>query len=118
MASGSLMVFTGNANPKLAADVVRRLGMSLGSATVGRFSDGEVNVELLENVRGKDVFVHISAVERAGLTGLWQVSGRNETTYAERVALDAWYVKNWNLWYDIAILCKTVRTVLTGKGAY
>ena len=57
MASGSLMVFTGNANPKLAADVVRRLGKSLGSATVGRFSDGEVNVELLENVRGKDVFV-------------------------------------------------------------
>ena len=53
----SLMVFTGNANPKLAADVVRRLGISLGSATVGRFSDGEVNVELLENVRGKDVFV-------------------------------------------------------------
>ncbi len=57
MASGSLMVFTGNANPKLAADVVRRLGKSLGSATVGRFSDGEVNVEFLENVRGKDVFV-------------------------------------------------------------
>ncbi|SFN83982.1 undecaprenyl-phosphate galactose phosphotransferase [Formivibrio citricus] len=55
---------------------------------------------------------------RPGLTGLWQVSGRNETTYDERVALDAWYVKNWNLWYDIAILCKTVRTVLTGKGAY
>ncbi|HPR07730.1 MAG TPA: ribose-phosphate pyrophosphokinase [Denitromonas sp.] len=57
MAHGSLMVFTGNANPKLASDVVRRLGMALGSATVGRFSDGEVNVELLENVRGKDVFV-------------------------------------------------------------
>ncbi|MDX9699710.1 MAG: ribose-phosphate pyrophosphokinase [Rhodocyclaceae bacterium] len=57
MPRGSLMVFTGNANPKLAADVVRRLGISLGSATVGRFSDGEVNIELLENVRGKDVFV-------------------------------------------------------------
>ncbi len=57
MPSGSLMVFTGNANPKLAADVVRRLGISLGSATVGCFSDGEVNVELLENVRGKDVFI-------------------------------------------------------------
>ena len=57
MAFGSLMVFTGNANPKLAADVVRRLGMSIGAATVGRFSDGEVNVELLENVRGKDVFI-------------------------------------------------------------
>ena len=57
MAYGSLMVFTGNANPKLGADVTRRLGISLGSATVGRFSDGEVNVELLENVRGKDVFI-------------------------------------------------------------
>ena len=57
MPHGSLMVFTGNANPKLGADVTRRLGIYLGSATVGRFSDGEVNVELLENVRGKDVFV-------------------------------------------------------------
>ena len=57
MAYDSLMVFTGNANPRLAADVVRRLNISLGRATVGRFSDGEINVELLENVRGKDVFV-------------------------------------------------------------
>lgn len=57
MAYESLMVFTGNANPKLAADVVRRLNMPLGRATVGRFSDGEVNVEILENVRGKDCFV-------------------------------------------------------------
>ncbi len=57
MAYDSLMVFTGNANPKLAADVVKRLSISLGRATVGRFSDGEVNVEILENVRGKDVFV-------------------------------------------------------------
>jgi len=53
----SLMVFTGNANPKLAEEVVRHLGISLGRATVGRFSDGEVMVEILENVRGKDVFV-------------------------------------------------------------
>ena len=57
MPHGNLMIFTGNANPKLATDVTRRLGISLGSATVGRFSDGEVNVELLENVRGKDIFV-------------------------------------------------------------
>jgi ribose-phosphate pyrophosphokinase len=57
MAYDSLMVFTGNANPRLAADVVRRLSISLGRATVGRFSDGEVNVEILENVRGKDVFI-------------------------------------------------------------
>jgi ribose-phosphate pyrophosphokinase len=57
MAYDSLMVFTGNANPKLAADVAKRLNISLGRCTVGRFSDGESNVELLENVRGKDVFI-------------------------------------------------------------
>jgi len=52
-----LMVFTGNANPRLAQDVTRHLNISLGRAVVGKFSDGEVLVELLENVRGKDVFV-------------------------------------------------------------
>src|SRR5215510_4976491 len=52
-----LMVFTGNANPQLAGDVVRHLNIRLGRAKVGRFSDGEVMVEVLENVRGKDVFV-------------------------------------------------------------
>lgn len=53
----SLMVFTGNANPELAKNVVRHLGISLGRAQVSRFSDGEVSVELLENVRGRDVFI-------------------------------------------------------------
>jgi ribose-phosphate pyrophosphokinase len=53
----SLMVFTGNANPKFAEDVARHLGTRLGRATVGRFSDGEVMVEILEHVRGNDVFV-------------------------------------------------------------
>ena len=52
-----LMVFAGNANPKLAHDVAKHLNMSLGRAVVGKFSDGEVMVEILENVRGKDVFV-------------------------------------------------------------
>jgi ribose-phosphate pyrophosphokinase len=57
MAYDSLMVFTGNANPKLAEDVVKHLHINLGRATVGRFSDGEIMVEIMENVRGKDVFV-------------------------------------------------------------
>ena len=52
-----LMVFSGNATPKLAEALVGHLGLPLGKATVGRFSDGEVMVEILENVRGKDVFV-------------------------------------------------------------
>ena len=57
MAYDSLMVFTGNANRKLAADVVKRLNISLGRAKVGRFSDGEVSVEIQEHVRGQDVFI-------------------------------------------------------------
>ena len=57
MATENLMVFTGNAHPRLAEDVVRHLNLRLGRATVGRFSDGEIQVEILENVRGKDVFV-------------------------------------------------------------
>ncbi len=57
MAKGDMMVFTGTANPQLAKKVVKHLGMKLGRATVDRFSDGEVMVELQDNVRGKDVFV-------------------------------------------------------------
>lgn len=57
MSYDSLMVFTGNANPKLAESVAQHLNITLGRATVARFSDGEVMVELLENVRGKDVFI-------------------------------------------------------------
>lgn len=53
-----------------------------------------------------------------GVTGLWQVSGRNDATYAERVSLDAWYVQNWSIWYDVAILFKTLNVVLYRRGAY
>ncbi len=52
-----MMVFTGNANPVLAQEVAKHLGIELGRADVGRFSDGEIMLELLENVRGRDVFV-------------------------------------------------------------
>jgi len=57
MAYDSLMVFSGNANPRLGAEVAKRLNIALGRAKVGRFSDGEVSVEIEEHVRGKDVFV-------------------------------------------------------------
>ena len=57
MAYDNLMVFTGNANPMLAHQVVKRLNIPIGHATVGKFSDGEVTVEILENVRGKDCFI-------------------------------------------------------------
>jgi Undecaprenyl-phosphate galactose phosphotransferase WbaP len=53
-----------------------------------------------------------------GLTGLWQVSGRNNITYQERVNLDAYYVRNWSVWLDIYILIRTLWVVVTGEGAY
>jgi len=52
-----MMVFSGNANPQLTYEIGQYLNMNLGKASVGRFSDGEINVEILENVRGKDVFI-------------------------------------------------------------
>jgi undecaprenyl-phosphate galactose phosphotransferase len=52
-----------------------------------------------------------------GITGLWQVSGRSNTSYEQRVSIDSWYVKNWNLWLDIVILLKTVRAVIRHEGA-
>ena len=55
---------------------------------------------------------------KPGITGAWQVSGRNNTTYAQRVAFDQYYVLNWSVWLDLYILTRTVGTVLTGDGAY
>ncbi|MDO8705247.1 MAG: ribose-phosphate pyrophosphokinase [Sulfuricaulis sp.] len=53
----NMVVFTGNANPALAELVVRHLGLPLGKAVIGRFSDGEIQAEIMEHVRGKDVFI-------------------------------------------------------------
>ncbi|EPU0953289.1 undecaprenyl-phosphate galactose phosphotransferase WbaP [Klebsiella pneumoniae] len=57
-------------------------------------------------------------LSKPGMTGLWQVSGRSDVDYETRVYLDAWYVKNWSMWNDIAILFKTVGVVLKKDGAY
>ena len=53
-----------------------------------------------------------------GITGMWQVSGRSDTTYPERVAMDTWYVRNWSVWIDLMYLFKTVKAVLQSRGAY
>ena len=55
---------------------------------------------------------------RPGLTGLWQISGRSQTTFEDRVSYDIWYIKNWSLWIEIVILVKTIRIVFLRKGAY
>jgi lipopolysaccharide/colanic/teichoic acid biosynthesis glycosyltransferase len=55
---------------------------------------------------------------KPGLTGLWQVSGRSDTDYQERVAFDTYYLQSWSVWLDLWIIYKTVGVVLFGKGAY
>ena len=55
---------------------------------------------------------------RPGITGLWQTSGRNDIDYNERVQMDTWYVRNWNIWFDIVLLWRTFKVAIEGKGAY
>jgi len=63
VSDGRMMVFTGNANPQLAQDVADYLDVSMGKASVGKFSDGEIQLEIEENVRGRDVFIIQSTCE-------------------------------------------------------
>jgi Undecaprenyl-phosphate galactose phosphotransferase WbaP len=61
--------------------------------------------------------VELYLAVRPGITGLWQVSGRSNTSYEERVRLDEYYVRNWSVWLDIHVLGRTVKTVLKADGA-
>jgi Undecaprenyl-phosphate galactose phosphotransferase WbaP len=73
-----------------------------------------VSAEVLKYGRGYDLYSRV----RPGITGLWQVSGRNNTTYPERVAFDEYYVRNWSIWLDTYILARTIRAVFCAEGAY
>jgi Undecaprenyl-phosphate galactose phosphotransferase WbaP len=73
-----------------------------------------VNAEIEKYGRGYDLYTRV----RPGLTGLWQVSGRNKTTYEARVAFDEYYVRNWSIWLDAYILIRTVKVVVKAEGAY
>jgi len=54
---------------------------------------------------------------KPGITGLWQVFGRNELSFRERIELDKWYIQNWSLWMDFVIFMKTIKVVLSKVGA-
>jgi len=73
-----------------------------------------VSAEVEKYGRGYDLYSRV----RPGITGLWQVSGRNNTTYPERVAFDEYYVRNWSIWLDTYILVRTARAVFSAEGAY
>jgi lipopolysaccharide/colanic/teichoic acid biosynthesis glycosyltransferase len=55
---------------------------------------------------------------KPGITGLWQVSGRSDVSYEERVRLDMHYIRNWTIWLDLQILLQTIPVVVNGRGAY
>lgn len=63
-------------------------------------------------------YLSVISMTVPGITGLWQVSGRNEIAFNGRLQMDAWYVRNWSLWQDIVLLLKTVKVVLGRNGAY
>ncbi|ADL07277.1 undecaprenyl-phosphate galactose phosphotransferase WbaP [Thermosediminibacter oceani] len=65
-----------------------------------------------------DNFAETILLARPGITGLWQISGRNEIDFEGRLNLESWYVRNWSLWLDIVILIRTVGVVLARRGAY
>jgi lipopolysaccharide/colanic/teichoic acid biosynthesis glycosyltransferase len=55
---------------------------------------------------------------RPGLTGLWQVSGRSDIAYDERVRLDMYYIRNWSIWLDLQLILQTIPAILQARGAY
>ncbi|MNC95036.1 UDP-N-acetylgalactosamine-undecaprenyl-phosphate N-acetylgalactosaminephosphotransferase [compost metagenome] len=63
-------------------------------------------------------FARLRGQVRPGITGLWQVSVRSEGTVADQEAFDGSYIRNWSVWLDVYILCRTFATVTSGKGAY
>ena len=70
-----------------------------------------------EIARYGDDFVYFSST-KPGITGLWQISGRSDLGYAERIRLDKWYIRNWSVWQDVVILLKSIPIVLSKRGAY
>ena len=74
---------------------------------------------LAREVSSYGVAIELYQKVRPGITGLWQINGRSNTSFADRVTFDEWYIKNWSLWYDIVILLRTVRVVFSSRsGAY
>jgi Undecaprenyl-phosphate galactose phosphotransferase WbaP len=70
-----------------------------------------------ERVNYGDDFDRIFSV-RPGISGLWQVSGRSQTSYTERITFDSYYMQSWSIWLDLWVLYKTIGVVLRGKGAW
>jgi len=73
---------------------------------------------LLKELKDKEKFKNSIAKVKPGITGLWQISGRSDLPFEERLALDNYYIRNWSLWLDIVILLKTLKVFFSSQGAY
>ncbi|MCX7973395.1 MAG: sugar transferase [Candidatus Aminicenantes bacterium] len=84
---------------------------------------GEMNLVgprpyLKEEIEGLEPFFKTISKFRPGITGLWQISGRSDVPMEKRLILDEYYLRNWSLWLDFMISVRTIKAILTGKGAY
>ena len=75
-------------------------------------------VLIVHNFRINHIVLLAARPSRSGLTGFWQVMGRQTTTYEERVHMDMFYVERWSIWLDLVIIAKTFWKVLKAEGAY
>lgn len=73
---------------------------------------------LIQELEGKESFITKISEVKPGISGLWQISGRSELSFEERLARDEYYLRNWSLWLDIIILLKSLKAVFSSRGAY
>ena len=102
--------------------IIRRYSMDelpqLINVLTGKMSLVGPRPYIAEELAGKDSFMKILARVKPGITGLWQISGRSELPFEQRLDLDEYYIRNWSLWLDIVILLKSIKVLFSSKGAY
>lgn len=102
--------------------VIRRYSLDelpqLFNIILGKMSLVGPRPYLIEELQGEDSFKNILTKVKPGVTGLWQISGRSELPFKERIAIDEYYIRNWSLWLDIVILLKSIKVLFSSKGAF
>jgi len=102
--------------------IIRKLSLDelpqLFNVLLGNMSLVGPRPYIAEELNGKDTFINNLAKVKPGITGLWQISGRSELPFIERISLDEYYIRNWSLWLDAVILFKSVKVFFSSKGAY
>jgi lipopolysaccharide/colanic/teichoic acid biosynthesis glycosyltransferase len=121
-AEGPLFKMANDPRVTRVGRVLRALSLDelpqLGNVQRGEMSLVGPRPALAREMEGWSSDLHERLRVKPGLTGMWQVSGRSDASFEEYVRLDLYYVDNWSLWTDLAIVAKTVPTVLFRRGAY